>query len=113
VTDVNLRRMALRWGSVGVLSGIVATAVAVVQSFPLLLLGMVLFGVPLMIVPLMVGLTDTRLDTTAGATRIGFDAGDPGDYEASRVLPIPNTVQVACWLGGVGVVGVALMAVAA
>jgi hypothetical protein len=113
VSELDLRRAVLQWGGVGVACGAVATALAVAQSFPLLLLGMVLFGVPLLVVPLIFGVTDTRMDTTAGATRIGFDAGDPGQYEAGRVLPIPNSVQVACWLCGVGVVGLAVLAVAA
>jgi len=113
VTEPALRQTALRWGSIGAVCATLAVALAVVQSFPLLLLGMILFGVPLMVVPLTVGLTDTRLDTAAGATRIGFDAGDPGQYDPGRVLPIPNTVQVAAWLSGVGVVGLVVMAAAA
>ena len=113
MTKIDLRQTALRWGSIGAACAVVATAVAAVQSFPLLLLGMILFGVPLMVVPLIFGVTDTRLDTTAGASRIGFDAGDPGQYDSGRVLPIPNSVQAACWLCGVGVVGLAVMAVAA
>jgi len=113
VTDVDLRESVQYWGSAGVACALVAVAVAAVQSFPLLLLGMVLFGAPLMVVPLLVGLTDTRLDTTAGATRIGFGAGDPAQYDPGEALPIPNALDVVCWLCGVGVVGLAVMAVAA
>lgn len=113
MTDVGLRETALQWGSIGAACATLAVALAVLQSFPLLLLGMVLFGVPLIVVPLIFGATDARLDTTAGATRIGFDAGNPNQYEPGRVLPIPNSVQVACLLSGVGVVGFVVMAVAA
>lgn len=113
MTELDLRQTALRWGSIGAACATLAVAVALVQSFPLLLLGMVLFGVPLMVAPMIVGLTDTRLDTASGATRIGFDAGDPSQYDPGRALPIPNGVQVACWLCGVGVVGLVVMAVAA
>lgn len=113
MTEGNLRTAVTYWGSVGVACGALAAAAAVAASFPLLLLGMVLFGVPLVVVPLIFGVTDTRLDTTAGATRIGFSSGDPGQYDPGRVLPIPNSVQVACWLGGVGVIGFVVMAIAA
>lgn len=113
MSEVDLRAAVTYWGSAGVACGAVAAAVAVVQSFPLLLLGMVLFGVPLVVVPLVVGVTDTRLDTAAGATRIGFSSGDPGQYDPGRVLPIPNPLDFLCWLGGVGVVGFVVMAVAA
>lgn len=112
MTDTDLRATALRWGSIGAACATVATALAALQSFPLLLLGMILFGVPLTVVPLIFGLTDTRLDTAAGATRIGFDAGNPNQYDPGRVLPIPNGVQVACWLSGVGVVGLGVLVVA-
>ena len=113
MTDVDLRETALRWGSVGAACATLAVALAVLQSFPLLLLGMVLFGVPVMTVPFMVGLTDTRLDTASGGSRIGFEAGNPADYEPGSPLSLPNGVQVACWLCGVGVVGLVVMAVAA
>ncbi|SEW26937.1 hypothetical protein [Halobacterium jilantaiense] len=113
MTERSLRQSVFRWGSIGAACAAIATALAVVQSFPLLLLGMILFGVPLMVVPLIFGVTNTRLDTTAGATRIGFSAGDPGQYEPGRVLPIPNSLQVACWLSGVGVVGLVVVAAAA
>jgi hypothetical protein len=103
----------MRWGGVGVASGALAVVVAEIQSFPLLLLGMVLFGVPVMTVPFMVGLTDARLDTASGATRIGFEAGNPADYEPGSPLSLPNGVQVACLLCGVGVVGLVVMAAAA
>jgi hypothetical protein len=113
VTEVDLRAAVQYWGSAGVACAVLAVAAAVATSFPLLLVGMVLFGVPLVVVPLVVGVTDTRLDTAAGATRIGFDAGDPGDYDPGRVLPIPNPLDVLCWLCGVGAVGLVTMAVAA
>lgn len=113
MSENDLRKSVLVWGSVGACVGVLTVAVAVLQSFPLLLLGMLLFGVPLMMVPLIFGVTDTRMDTAAGATRIGFDAGDPNEYEAGPVLPIPNSVQIACWLSGVGVVGLVVLAVAA
>lgn len=93
--------------------GTLAVALAVAESFPLLLLGMVLFGVPLLVVPLMVGLTDARLDTASGSTRIGFDAGNPADYEPGSLLALPNSAQVVCWLCGLGLVGLVVMALAA
>ncbi|MDH5019346.1 hypothetical protein [Halobacterium rubrum] len=71
---------------------------------------MVLFGVPLVVVPLVVGVTDTRLDTAASATRLGFDAGDPGQYDPGRVLPIPNPLDLLCWLCCVGLVTMAVAA---
>lgn len=113
MTEVDIRAAVTYWGSIGVACGALTAAAAVATAFPLLLLGMVLFGVPLVVVPLIFGVTNTRLDTTAGATRIGFSAGDPGQYEPGRVLPIPNSLQVACWLGGVGVVGLVVLAAAA
>jgi len=113
VTEVDVEQSAVQWGSVGACCATLATAVAVLQSFPLLLLGMILFGVPLVVVPLVVGVTDTRLDTTTGATRIGFDAGNPSQYDPGRVLPIPNGLDVVCWLCGVGVVGFVVLAAAA
>lgn len=113
MAQADLQQTAIQWGSIGACCATLAVAAAVVQPFPLLLLGMALFGVPLMVVPLIFGATDARLDTAAGATRIGFDAGNPSDYDPGRVLPIPNGIQVACWLCGVGVVGLVVMAVSA
>ena len=113
VSDVDVTQSATQWGSPGACCATLATAVAVAQSFPLRLLGMVLFGVPLVVVALVVGVTDTRLDTASGATRIGFDAGNPGQYDPGRVLPVPNGFDVVCWLCGVGAVGLLVGAAAA
>lgn len=112
MSDVNLRGKALLWGSVGVVLAAVAVAVAVWQDFPLLLLGMVLFGVPLVVVPLAVGITDTGIETASSGARLGRSMGDPDQYDPGN-LPIPNKLEVVLVLCGVGVAGIALMAVAA
>lgn len=108
-----LKTVAVRWGGGGVVTAAAATAVAVLNDFPLLLLGMVLFGVPLMIVPLTVGATDTGIDSASASAVIGEDIGDPQQYDPGSVLPIPGAVQVVCWLSGVGVAGLALLVWAA
>lgn len=113
MSDVDLRGEALRWGSAGIVLAAVLVAIAVVQEFPLLLLGMLLFGVPLVVVSLTLGVTDVGVETAASAARIGRAPGNPTQYDPGEVLPIPNKLEVVLLLSGVGVVGLVVLAVAA
>lgn len=113
MSDVDFRATALRYGSLGVATTALATVVAVVTESPLLLLGMILVGIPLFVIPGIVGVTEAGIETAAASTRIGFSAGDPGQYDPGRVLPIPNPLQAVCWLCGVGASGVVLLAAVA
>lgn len=110
MSDVNLREVALQFGTVGVATALVLTGVAVVADFPLKLLGMILTGIPLFVVPGIVGITDAGIETAAASARIGASTGQPEQYQAGNVIPIPNPLQAVCWLCGVGVAGVVLLA---
>lgn len=112
MTEVDLRGEALRWGGVGAATAVLIVAVAAFRDFPMLLLGMILFGVPLTIVTLAVGITDQGIETAASATRLGFDAGDPSQYDPGSI-PIPNKLQVILWLSGVGVGGLVVLVASA
>ena len=113
MSDVNVRETALRYGAVGVATAAVAVGVAVAADFPLKLLGMFLVGIPLFVVPGMVGITDVGIETAAASARIGASTGQPEQYQTGRVLPIPNPLQIICWLSGVGVSGIVLIALVA
>ncbi|WP_336036349.1 hypothetical protein [Halobacterium yunchengense] len=113
MSDVDLRATALRYGAVGVATAAVLVGVAAAVDFPLLLLGMALTGVPLFVVPGILGVTDVGLETAAASARIGASTGHPGQYQAGRVIPLPNPLQAVCWLCGVGVAGVLVMALTA
>jgi hypothetical protein len=92
--DSDVRTAALRWGAVaGPLTVTVLVAVAVLVDFPLLLLGMLTFGIPLFVVPGVLGVTN--------------------QYQPAHSLPIPNALEVLCWLSGVGVAGGVLLAAVA
>ena len=113
MSDVNVRGVALRFGTVGVATAVVLAGVAVAADFPLQLLGMILTGLPLFVVPGLVGITDAGIETAAASARIGASTGQPEQYQAGNILPIPNPLQAVCWLCGVGVSGIALIAVVA
>jgi len=113
MNNVNLREVALQFGTTGVATTLVLTGAAVVADFPLKLLGMILTGIPLFVVPGIVGITDAGIETAAASARIGASTGDPGQYQAGNVIPIPNPLQAVCWLCGVGVAGVVLLALTA
>jgi hypothetical protein len=112
MSEVDLRSEALQWGSIGVVTAGLAVAVAVFRDFPLLLLGMILFGVPLCVVPLALGNTDAGIETAAASTRLGFDAGQAEQYNPGSI-PIPGKLQVILWLSGVGVGGFVVMVASA
>jgi len=78
MNDVNLREVALQFGTTGVATTLVLTGAAVVADFPLKLLGMILTGIPLFVVPGIVGITDAGIETAAASARIGASTGDPG-----------------------------------
>ena len=110
MTDVDVRGAALQYGvGWGGLTGILAVAFAVILAFPLKLLGAVLFGIAAFVVPAIVGITDSGIETMAQSSRIGFGAGNPNDYRAGQ-LPVLNALEVVCWLCGVGVVGLVTLA---
>jgi hypothetical protein len=112
--DSDVRTAALRWGAVaGPLTVTVLVAVAVLVDFPLLLLGMLTFGIPLFVVPGVLGVTDTGLETASSNAFMGADVGDPNQYQPAHSLPIPNALEVLCWLSGVGVAGGVLLAAVA
>lgn len=113
MSDVNVRAAALRYGTVGVVTTVVLVGAAVAAEFPLKLLGMILTGVPLFVVPGIVGITDAGVETAAASARIGASTGQPEQYQAGHILPIPNPLQVVCWLCGVGVGGIVLLALVA
>lgn len=109
-----VRSAALRYGVVaGPLTVGLLTAVAVGVDFPLKLLGMLALGVPLFVVPGVLGITDTGIETASSNAFVGADVGDPSDYQADHSVPIPNVLEVICWLSGVGVAGGVLLAVVA
>jgi hypothetical protein len=108
----DLRRTAAVYVPVGAAAAAALVALAVVQGFPLLLLGMTLLGVALVVVPAVVGVTNEGIETTAASTRIGFDAGDPNQYRPSR-LPVPSALEVVCALSGAGIVGLVVVAATA
>lgn len=111
MTDVDISGAALRYGvGWGGITGVLAIALAVVFTFPLKLLGAILFGIAAFVAPAIVGITDSGIETAAASTRIGFDAGDPNDYRAGR-LPVPSALELVCWLCGLGVVGLVTLAV--
>jgi hypothetical protein len=112
MSEVDLRRQALQWGTVGVVTAALVVGVGVFRDVPPLLLGMVLFGVPLFVVPLAVGITDAGIDTAAGASRIGFGGGQAEQYNPGSI-PVPGKLQVVLWLSGVGLGGFVVLAVAA
>lgn len=110
MSDVDLRETVLRYGvGWGSLTGVLAVALAVALSVPLKLLGGVLAGVAAFAAPTIVGITDSGLETVSASARIGFRAGDPNDYRAGH-LPIPNPLELVCWLCGLGVVGLVTFA---
>ena len=113
MSDANVRATAVRYGTVGVVTTLVLVGIAVVADFPLKLLGMILTGIPLFVVPGVVGITDVGVETAAASARIGASTGQPEQYQTGRVLPIPKPLQVVCWLLGVGVSGVVLLALVA
>ncbi|WP_232702839.1 hypothetical protein [Halobacterium wangiae] len=113
MSDVNLREVALRFAAAGVATTLVLTGVAVAADFPLQLLGMILTGVPLFVVPGIVGVTDAGIETATASARIGAPTGNPEQYQTGNVIPIPNPLQAVCWLCGVGVAGVVLLALTA
>jgi hypothetical protein len=108
-----LRATVLRNVAVGFGAAVVLFGVALFVDFPLLLLGMLMVGIPLFVVPAMVGLTDVGIETAAASARIGASTGQPEQYQTGSLLPIPNKLQVVCWLSGVGVVGAVLLATVA
>lgn len=113
MADVDLRRLTLRYGvGWGGLTGVALVAVAAVASVPLKLAGGVLVGVGLFVGPVVVGVTDSGIETAAASTRIGFGAGDPNQYQAGG-LPVPHPVEIALWSTGVGLVGVVTVAAVA
>ncbi|WP_232687224.1 hypothetical protein [Halobacterium zhouii] len=113
MSDVDVRGTALQYGiGWGGLTGVLTVALAVVVAFPLKLLGALMFALAAFIVPAIVGITDSGIETVAASTRIGFSAGDPNDYRAGH-LPVPNALQVVCWLCGVGVVGLVTLVLTA
>ncbi|MFB6068458.1 MAG: hypothetical protein ABEJ90_00850 [Halobacterium sp.] len=113
MSEVNLRASARKWVPFGVLTGLLVAAAAVWQGVPPLLLGMVLFGVPLVVVTLTIGVTDTGIETAASMSRLGRSPGNPTQYDPGEVLPIPNKLGVVLWLSGAGVVGLAVLVASA
>ncbi|MFB6270301.1 MAG: hypothetical protein ABEH83_10175 [Halobacterium sp.] len=110
----SFRRTALVYGAVaGPATVAVLVAVAVTVDFPLLLLSMLTLGIPLFVVPAIVGITDTGIETASSNAFMGRDAGDPTDYQPDHTLPIPGKLAFVCWLSGVGVAGAVLMAAVA
>lgn len=114
MTDVDVRDTALRYGVLGGgLTVAALTGLAAWQGFPLLLLGMLLVAVPMVVVPAIVGITDAGIETAAASARIGRSAGNPSQYNPGRILPIPNPLETVCWLTGVGIGGLVLIAAVA
>lgn len=114
MTDVDLRGTALRYGVVGGgATAVVLVGLAVLLDFPLLLLGMLMVGIPIFIVPGIVGVTNEGIETTAASARIGSSTGDPTQYDPGNILPIPNPLEAVCWLCGVGVAGIVVIAAVA
>ncbi|MCD2200113.1 hypothetical protein LPA44_09400 [Halobacterium sp. KA-4] len=107
----SLRTAALRYGVVaGPVTVALLAGVAVLVDFPLKLLGVLTLGVPLLVVPAVVGATDAGIETAAGSVLVGAEAGDPSDHQPDRILPVPDPLDVVCWLSGVGVAGAVLLA---
>lgn len=114
MTDVDLRGTALRYGVVGGgATAVILVGLAVVFEFPLLLLGMLLVGIPIFVVPGIVGVTNEGIETAAASARIGSSTGNPTQYNPGNVLPIPNPLETVCWLCGVGVAGIVVIAAVA
>lgn len=114
MSDVDVRGTSLRYGVVG--GGATAAllvGLAAWQGFPLLLLGMLMVGIPIFIVPGIVGMTDAGIETAAASARIGSSTGNPEQYNPGNVIPIPNPLETVCWLCGVGVAGIIVIAAVA
>lgn len=114
MSEVDRRGTALRYGVFGGgLTLAVLTGLAAWQGFPLLLLGMLLVGIPVLLVPAIVGITDAGIETAAASARIGRSPGTPSQYDPGDLLPVPNPLEPVCWLTGVGGGSVVLIAVVA
>lgn len=110
MTDVDLRGTALRYGvGGGGATAALLVGLAVVFEFPLLLLGMLMVGIPIFIVPGIVGVTNAGIETAAASARLGSSAGDPSQYNPGSILPVPNPLETVCWLCGVGVAGLVVI----
>jgi hypothetical protein len=108
--DVDLRGTALRYGAIGGgVTALLLVALAAFFEFPLLLLGMLMVGIPIFIVPGIVGITDEGIETAAASARIGSSTGQPEQYNPGNLIPIPNPLAVVCWLSGVGVAGIVVI----
>ncbi|MCD2204636.1 hypothetical protein [Halobacterium sp. KA-6] len=92
----SLRTAALRYGVVaGPVTVALLAGVAVLVDFPLKLLGVLTLGVPLLVVPAVVGATDAGIETAAGSALVGAEAGDPSDHQPDRIPPF-RTRSTSC-----------------
>jgi hypothetical protein len=110
MSDVDLRSTALQYGGIGGgATALLLVGLAVFFEFPMLLLGMLMVGIPIFIVPGIVGLTDAGIETAAASARIGSSTGQPEQYNPGNLVPIPNPLEFVCWLSGVGVAGIVVI----
>ena len=109
----NLKRYALRYTVVaGIPSGAAILGIGVWQGVPLALVSLLLTLVAVTLACLLVGVSDTGIETASAGAVGGFMAGsDVQKYQPSKI-PIPDRLAFVCWFVGVGIVGLAGLVVA-
>lgn len=105
-----LRRYVLRYTLVGgALTGLLAFAVSVAMDLPTPPVGLVLLLFALLVLPFLVGVTDTGLEAAAAGAAVGSGTSDPESLQPG--FGDLNRAAFACYLVGVGLAGIVLIAV--
>lgn len=104
----NLKRYVLRYTLIaGLPSGAVILGIAAWQGVPLTAISLLVTLVTVTLACLLVGVTDTGLETASAGAVGGFMTGSDVQKYQPAELPIPDRLAIVCWLVGVGIVGVA------
>lgn len=104
----SLKRYTLRYTIVaGFPSGALLLALAVLLAIPPELAALVLAMGGLTLASVLVGVTDTGIETASASAVGGFMAGSDAQKYQPAQIPIPDRLAIVCWLVGVGLVGIA------